>query len=231
MKSAPEVLVSQAPDVPPRVRRLVVGLAAVLTACALVGTALSPYLLVEHPLLLIGLNPDSRHLVLAANRVDMGSAVAVGALRRGLNFMVSFGLASLYGHVVVAWLDTKRSWVKSIVRFVESVYRHLGVWLVVFVPLYWVAVFAGAARLSWRKFAIAIVPGQILFVYAFLRFGEAIEGWTEPIIAFVTKHPVETTLAAVAAVAVQQIWSRLRKRSSKGGEPTPDKGAEKKSLD
>lgn len=214
-----EVLPRTAPDVSPRLRRLVIATAALLTGTALIGTALSPYLLVEHPLVLIGLNPDSRHLVLVAGRVELWQAVTVGALRRGVNFLATFGLGSVYGYVLVSWLEKKRPWVKRVLGLVERIYGSLGIWLIVFVPLYWVAALAGIARIPPLRYCLAIIPGQVAFVLGVLRFGEAIETWTEPIIAFVARHPLETTVVAALLVVTQQIYARWRKRQRDPDEP------------
>lgn len=200
------------PDVPPRVRRAVLALVAVSAGLGFLGTALSPYLLVEHPLILIGLNPDSRHLVLAANRVELWQAVAVGASRRGLNFIATYGLAGLYGYMLITWIEKKGSWAAAVTRLLERLYLRLGVWLVVFVPLYWVAALAGVARLGIAKFVVAIIPGQIAFVLGTLYFGEAIEQWTAPIIAFVSRNVVACTIVCIALVLTQRVYARWRKR-------------------
>ena len=63
------------------------------------------------------------------------------------------------------------------------------------------------------------MPGQVVFVFAVLRFGEAIEEWTAPIVAYVTAHLVETTVVVAFLVVVQQLWSRWRKRNRKDDDP------------
>ncbi len=219
--TAPAILPRTAPDVPARVRRLVLALAAITAGTGALGTALSPYLLVEHPLVLIGLNPDSRHLVLVANRVELWQALLVGAARRGTNFIATFGLAAVYGHMLVTWLEKKRPWVQRVVRFVERLYAKLGVWLVVLLPVYWVAALAGAARLRLRVFVLATIPGQFAFVWGTLRFGEAIEQFTDPLIDWIAAHLVETTIACATAVVLARLWSRWRRRN-RGENDGPD---------
>lgn len=53
-------------DGAPAPRRRVLLALGVLSGLTVLGTALSPYLLTEHPLVLLGLNPGGRHLVLVA---------------------------------------------------------------------------------------------------------------------------------------------------------------------
>lgn len=207
------------PDVAPRVRRFVIAVVTVGMVTGALGTALSPYLLVEHPLWLIGLNPDSRHLVLVANRVELWQALLVGTLRRSLNFMSTYALAGLYGYALITWVENKRPSAKRLIDLVERVYARLGIWLVVLVPLYWVAVVSGIARVRPARYGLAIIPGQIAFVLGTLWFGAAVEQWTTPIIAFLSAHLFESTAVCVALVALQQLWSRWRKRNRDPREP------------
>ncbi|MCA9623083.1 MAG: hypothetical protein KC731_28890, partial [Myxococcales bacterium] len=55
---------------PPRLRQAAIALIVVATVTGLLGAAFMPYLLVEHPLLLIGLSPGPANLVLAAGSLD-----------------------------------------------------------------------------------------------------------------------------------------------------------------
>lgn len=199
---------TSAPDRAPHGRRLVLAAATALTAATLLGTALSPYLLAEHPLALIALNPSGGHLVLVANHVDPWHAMVVGALRRGLSFVVVFALASAYSDKVAGWLEGKPAWLVRAAGAMETMCARAGAWLVILAPTYPVAVFAGMARMRWRTFVIALVPGQVAVVMGAQRFGEVIEAWTEPIVGFVTGHSLALTFAATALVAAQQTWSR-----------------------
>lgn len=209
----------------PRIRRLVLAATAALTGGALLGTALSPYLIAEHPLWLLALNPDGRHLLLVANEVEPWQALAVGSMRRALSFLATFALAQIYAQRFVAWMRGQRPWMQRIVRFIEQAYARLGVWLVLSMPFTWVAGVAGSARMPWRRFAIAMVPGQVVYVGAMLWFGAAIESWTEPVYAFVADHPVGLTAAALAVVGAQVAWSRLRRRDGEGVDGlVPDRG-------
>lgn len=207
----PDGLARVPPTVAPRVKRSIVALVAVTGTMGLLGTALSPYLLVEHPLLLVGLNPDSRHLVLAAGSTELWQVVAVGAPRRALNFVATYGLASLYGYLAVRWIEERHPWLKRVVGLLETLYRRLGIWLVVLAPIYSVAGLAGSSRMPFGRYVAAIIPGQIAFVAGVFVFGTSIAEWTMPIIAFLSAHLVEATVVACVIVAIQVVFRRRRK--------------------
>ncbi len=208
-----------APALPPRVRRLILALVAFTTITGVAGTALSPYLLVEHPLVLLGLNPISRHLVLVANRVELWEALIVGSARRTLNFLATYGVGALYGHALITFFEKRGRWAKKIVNTLEAVYARLGILLVILAPFYSVAALAGIARLRFRLFVIAILPGQVAFAFVWLYFGNAVETWTDPIIDWLAKHVAEATAVAIALVVAQQLYARYRKRRKDQSEP------------
>jgi hypothetical protein len=211
------------PPLPPRIKRIVLGLVAVTVVAGLTGTALSPYLLVEHPLLLVGLNPDSRHLVLSAANTEMWQVVAVGAPRRAINFLATYGLASVYGYVAVEWVDKQHRWLRQVVALIESLYLRLGTLMVVLLPIYSVAGLAGLARMPLWKFVLAIIPGQVAFVAGIYYFGDSIKSWTIPILAFLSEHLVASTTVAIALVVTQQLYRRWRKerRKPEAASPSP----------
>lgn len=193
----------------------------VLAACSALGTALSPYLLVEKPLLLLALNPAGRHLVLVSASVEPWHAVIVSAVRRGLALSAMFGLAYVYGRSALDWVGQRKPWVERALDRLEQAYAKVGVWLVVFAPFVLVAAFAGLARMRWWVFLLAIAPGQFAVVYAVLEFGDSVSQWTAPILAFAAQYPLQCTSVFVAFVVVQQLVSRRRRLASSPRAPRP----------
>src|SRR5687768_2121274 len=104
-------------DQPANVRRAIVAFVVVMSALGIIGTALSPYLLVKHPLLLVALNPDGRHLLLVAPDVDFLPLLAVAAPRRVLALLATYGLAGLYGQQMVRYAEKRVKAVGTIARF------------------------------------------------------------------------------------------------------------------
>lgn len=195
-------------NVPAGLRFRVLAAMALLSALGLLGTALSPYLLVEHPLALLGLNPDGRHLVLVAGSVDAWQAIAVAAPRRLLTVLGIFGVAYLYGPAMLERAASGRPRLARLIATLEGIYARFGIWLVLLVPFHWVAALAGAARMPFRRFTLASMPGQVVFAALFLEFGEAISGYTDAVLDWLAPRAVDATLLAVAAILFVQLLRR-----------------------
>jgi membrane protein DedA with SNARE-associated domain len=191
-------------------RRAALAGTGALTALSLVGTALSPYLLVTHPLLLVGVAPEVRHLVLAAAEAPLLPLLLVGTLRRALGMASAYALAASYGLTAVRWLEQRYPRAARAIRFLEGLFGRFGVAMLVIVPGYTVSALAGAARTRPSVFLAATLTGQLLFVGATLLFGEAVGQWTRPLLSFLTAHLAECTLACVLLVVLQQLFSRRR---------------------
>jgi hypothetical protein len=103
---------------------MVFGVLAVLTLASLLGTALSPYLLVERPLVLVALAPEARHVALAAAAVDALPLIAVGTSRRVLMALASYGLGILYGASAITWVEQRYPRLARLVRFLERLFAR-----------------------------------------------------------------------------------------------------------
>jgi hypothetical protein len=201
---------------PPAVRRAIVGLVVAISALGLLGTALSPYLLVKHPLLLVALSPDARHIVLAASQVDLGPLLAVAAPRRALALLGTYGLAGIYGFRFIRYAESKLPRVARMFAWLKRMLDRVGLVLIFLFPTHALAGLCGATGTRLKPFLIAMVPGQVPFILMYYFAGEAIAGFTAKVIAFLSANLVESTLVATALVLLQQLVSRLRRRRLAG---------------
>lgn len=201
--------------VPPRARHAVFALIAFVALSNAIGTALSPYLVVEHPLLLVAISPEGRHVVLAAPSVPAALLVVVGALRRLLGIVAGFGLGMLYGEAAVRWAEQRAPRFSRFILFLERMFERFGLYLLFVVPLPSIAVLAGAARTRWLWVVLAGGAGQLVWMALTVQFGEAVAGWTRPILAFLSRHVVESTLVAAALVGLQQLVAYQKRKSSR----------------
>jgi membrane protein DedA with SNARE-associated domain len=189
-------------------RTAVFALLSVVTAASLLGTALSPYLLVRSPLLLVAVSPAAHHVVLAAASVEPVPLVAVATARRVLTCIGAYGIGLLYGRAALGWLDQRYPRVARLVAWVEGLFAHWGVWLLVLIPVPTVALFAGAARSRLVAFLIAVTLGHTLWNTVTVFVGDAIARWTDRLTTFLGEHLLESTLLCVAVVALQQLLAR-----------------------
>ena len=196
----------------PGLVRLTLLVAAFASGINALGTAFSPYLLVHYPLLLVGLAPEMRHLLLAAGHVDPVWLSVVAVLRRVLSMVSTWSLGYVYGFTVVRWMEARYPRLGAKVRWIERLYGRIGPVVRCVVPGYTVSALAGAARTPIRIFLPATLMGQILWVVLNVWIGASISAWTAPVLDFLRAHLVEATVIAAALVGLQQLISRLRKR-------------------
>lgn len=198
------------PSLPARVSRAALGLLAALTVGGLVGTALSPVLLVESPLLLVALAPDGRHIALAAGRVEALPLIAVGAVRRSLFGLAAYGLGATYGGHALSWLEQRAPRWGKLLRVVERILARAGPLILVPLPFATVCVLAGAARTRFPLFLLAMALGHVLWVTAIYLLGARFSTASQVLTDFLSEHLLESTLICVALVLGQQLWSRRR---------------------
>ena len=193
-------------------RRLALGFVVVMSVLGITGVALSPYLLVHQPHLLVLLNPDGRHLVLAAPELSVWEMLALGAPRRMLSLLATYALARVYGQRALAFAGEKLKTVSRIAAFLERALVKVGAPLLVVFPTHSLAALAGATARPVRWFLLPLAIGQVPFVLAHYYFGEAIGAWTAKLTAYLAQHVWEATGVMCLIVAVQQLVVRLRRR-------------------
>lgn len=215
MTPAKESAITPLAGVPPRLRHGVFALMAFVILSNTIGTALSPYLVVEHPLLLVGISPEGRHVVLAAPSVSAPVLVAVGTLRRLLGIIGGFGLGYLYGEAAVRWAEQRVPRLARIIRFLERQFERFGLFLLFVVPLPSIGVLAGAARTPFPWVVVAGALGQVVWMTLTVFFGDAVSAWTRPVLAFLSRHIIESTIVAVSLVALQQLVAYQRRKSAR----------------
>ncbi len=198
-------------DQPPLVRRGLIGLAVVLSALGLVGAALSPYLLVKHPLALVALSPDGRHLLLVASQVDLLSLLLVSVPRRALALLATFGVGGVYGYRFLRWAEGRLPRLARAAMWLSRIVQRAGPLLILLFPLHSLTALGAASGMRFRSFLMVVVPAQIPFVVVHYYFGGAISGLTERLITFLSAHLAESTLVCTGLVALQQIVSRWRR--------------------
>ncbi len=183
-----------------------------VTVTSLIGTALSPYLLVKSPLLLVALSPAAHHVALAAATVDPAPLIAVATLRRVLTGLSAYGLGYLYGDAALQWIEQRHPRLARLVRFVERLFARFGVALLVVAPAPTVAVLAGAARSRLSLFVVALTLGHALWNTVTQFLGDTFARTTDLLTDFLGEHLLESTLACVTIVVLQQALTRLVRR-------------------
>lgn len=206
------MLNAPADDGRPIPRWIVIGL-AILGVGGVVGTALSPYLLVEHPLLLVALAPDGHHILLAAPQAGFWPLFIIGGLRRVLGMVFTFALLAHFGPSGMKWAGNRWPKLAGVVQWFERLFARIGAPLLIVAPSYATVALAGASRMPWRTFLLPMVLGQLAFTAGTLLFGSSIQNLIDPILAFVSTYVWECTAVVALAVLGQRLYARLRRRA------------------
>jgi uncharacterized membrane protein YdjX (TVP38/TMEM64 family) len=206
---------------PPRVRHAIIGVVAALAIASIIGVALSPYLLVEHPVLLLALSPLGRHLALAVADTDPTLLVIVTVVRRVVGELASYGLGLVYGNAAVLWMEARTPKLGRFVRWVEAQFIRFGSPLLIVAPAHSLCLLAGAARVRFWVVALFLTLGEILWVIGTTYFGAVIASWSRVILEFFSTYKLESTLVCAVLVVARLLWSWRKRRLSlaQGAEP------------
>jgi membrane protein DedA with SNARE-associated domain len=165
-------------QVPPSRRTLVLLVApiAVLITIGTIANASTPYLLKEHPLVLIAAEARNRNLILAASRVDPVPYMVFGVLRRLLSDPLFFLLGYFYGENAVRWAERRMGGTDWIVRFTRQGFRRAAGVMVFLFPGALVCVLAGVSRMRIRTFLVLNFTGTVAMVIVLRIFADVFEG-------------------------------------------------------
>lgn len=213
MDGAPAASDDPAPRyVPSRLRRAILALATLTTFVGVVGSALLPYLALEHPLWLLVTASDGRNLVLAAPRIGLVPLLAVAVPRRALGMLATYGIGLLYGPAALAWSAKRAPRVAWFVAQLERVFSRYPRLSLVLWPTYTTSALAGARRAPLREYLPWMLVGQVGYVAVCARVGDALGAWTERVTSWLAPRLVEATAASIAIVACYQVISIARRR-------------------
>lgn len=196
----------------PRLVRACWAIVIVLTIASTVGAALSPVLLVKFPWLLVLLAPDGRHVALIVGRVDPVLLGVVTVLRRTVFSVGAFGLGLAYGEVAVSWIEARARSMGKALRMLERLFARVGAALLLALPLLTMSILAGAARTRFVVFLPALVVGHCLWVGTTIWLGNRFAETSKIVVDFFAARLVETTLACIALVVLQQLFARRKKQ-------------------
>ncbi|MBA3956308.1 MAG: hypothetical protein H0X58_06560 [Acidimicrobiia bacterium] len=206
---------------PARRRLLAVSIPlGVIAAAAVVGNALAPTLVVNHPLLLLALNTTTRHLVLTSTSVDFVPYLLVGLGRRLLEDPFLFLLGRWYGDDAIAWVDAKVGGGR-VLAFVQRNFHWVGWLLVAVVPGGVVCVLAGASRMRTAVFLVLNVGGTVATILALRRFGDVFAGPVDATVTFVGDNVVVLTGLSIFLTGLFVLRRRRRRSPGVAGRDAP----------
>lgn len=206
---SPPLRPSQHP-LPPLGRLLLFGIALVFGASWL-GMVLVARLAVEHPLLLLALNPWPRHVILVAPHTPMIPLVLVVAFRGLCSCIVAFEAGRHYGPQGIQLFERRSPRAAGFLRAFERVFSRAAPLFLVLSPgplTSTLAAVSGNSRwstwiLSWIGFAIWAAINY--------KLGDWLKPWTAPILAFTQQYMLETTVVCAVIALTYQWFARKRR--------------------
>ncbi len=182
--------------------RFGLAIAALTAVATIVGSALGPYLLAQHPLWLVLLSPLPRHMLLVAPSLDLPTYLVAGTARRLLATSGAVCLGARFGEAGIAWVESHDDRVKRGARLLRWAFRRAGL-LVVFVsPNPIVAATAVALGASIRAVLLVAGLGHVTWLLVWYRFGDLASAWITPITQFFQRYTWQSTAVCVVAVAI-----------------------------
>ena len=187
--------------------RLCLTVLGVLGSGSMLGVAFSLYLVNHHPLLLIGLSPLGRHLVLVAPVVDPLAFLAVAVGRRMLFYLASFHLGRALGPRGIPWIEARAARFGRFVRWMERLFARASHAVVLLMAGPTVSVLAGISGMRAGVFVPLATLSLVLRALLVLGFAAWIREYIEVVLAWIDEYWIPGTVVMVALVGVYR-WRR-----------------------
>jgi membrane protein DedA with SNARE-associated domain len=196
-----------------RIVRACLMMLAGLTVGTWIGVATSPYLVNNHPLVLIGISPLSRHMILVAPLVGAPMVLLVGGLRSLAFTAVSFFLGRSIGEPGLVWLEQRSENAGRLVRWLERFFQRWSYLAVFIFPLSVMACVAGVARMRPYGFFAAAMAGIVFRLSLYIWLAESIRGPIMSFLEFIRAYQLPATVVLVIGIVTYQVYKRRRRGS------------------
>lgn len=192
-------------------RNTVIALLLLFQIGSWVGDLLLSFLIPDHPLILLAINDRFRNYPLVVPHTDALAYYVVGTLRLAAPYPLFFLLGRWYGDGAVRWMERGTPALGSLMRFAERCFDKAAVPLVALVHVNMVAVFAGASRMSMRRFLVVKVLGSFVLLAVVRAASTLVEDLMVSVGDWIASHRLFMVVVAAVAIAVTLL---LQRRSS-----------------
>ena len=189
---------------------LLLGPISCLVVASMVGSALAPTLVNEHPVWLLALDARIRHVLLLATRVDPLPYYLIGTLRLTLSDPLFDLLGYWYGETALAWVDANSGSVGRLLRVLERFFGKASYPLVFIAPNNYICLFAGASRMRPAVFITLNVSGTITRLVLLRALGDVLREPIDDVLDFISRNQLRLTLLTIGLVIAQAAWDKRR---------------------
>ncbi|MGK2959178.1 MAG: hypothetical protein ACSLFB_12455 [Acidimicrobiales bacterium] len=195
-----------------RRRRLIMLLVpiGILVIGAQIGQAFVAKLAVEHPLLLIALDPRNRHMILASGRLDTISYFLVGTGRLLLSDPLFYLLGFWYGETAISWMNRRGGSIGQALKQAEWAFSKAMYPMLFVLPNNYICLFAGAQRMSPATFLSINIAGTITRLILIRQIGSVLEEPLKDLLGFFKEYQLQLTILGVSAIGLQIAYDRFR---------------------
>jgi len=194
-----------------KLARRCLSLLGVLSSCTLLGVAASLYLAVHYPLLLIGMSPLGRHLILVAPTVHPLAFLAVAITRRMAFSVTCFYLGRALGPSALDWLEARAPRAGRFYRWLERLFQRASHIVVFLLPGPGVSAIAGSSGMRAPVYVPLVALGLLLRMILVLLLGEWLREPLVALLALIEEYWVPGTIVLVVAVGIYRWrWRGVR---------------------
>ena len=176
----------------------------------MVGSALAPTLVTEHPVWLLCLDARIRHVLLVANQIDVVPYFLIGTLRLTLSDPLFYLLGYWYGEAALDWVEAQSGTMGRLLRVVERFFGKASYPLVFLAPNNYICLFAGASRMTPPVFLILNISGTVTRLVLLRALGDVLEDPLDTVLDFISRNQLRLTLLTIGLVVAQAAWDKRR---------------------
>jgi membrane protein DedA with SNARE-associated domain len=179
----------------------------VMSLLGMLGDAIGPRMILDHPLLQMFMNPRNRWLLAATPNVGPIEFFIVGFVRLLLTDPLGYILGAQYGEGAIKWAK------KGMGETVDTVVKWFGkaAPVIIFVaPNLYMCILAGASRMKLRTFLVLNIGGTIGRLILIRLTGDAFDSQIRSVLDWVRQYQWWLVGLSVVVVTIQLISSRRR---------------------
>jgi membrane protein DedA with SNARE-associated domain len=218
-------------DRPPKrwQRRVVVGFLALSLTASVIGNTLTPVLLRESPLLLLGIQSSYAQMALASVRVEALTFVLLAGFRRWAGDLIAFSAGRVLGVEVLDWYRRRSGSKVRLPTQLNDRWWWARDAAVVLIPHSLFSAFFGVVKMPIRRFVILKGIGSFLVVTVMWYLMRVAGLPVDTATTFVETNAVVLTVGAVSVGGGWWLWQqrsggqRPRNRPDPAPEPSPER--------
>ncbi len=180
-----------------------------------VANWLAPLLITRHPLLLIGLNPRLRYLVLASPRLPVLAFFTVPLMRLVVIDLLSYFLGQWCGEAVLAWVEPRIGRARRLLLAMQRWFGRASPVLTIAFPSGIVCLLAGSSGMRPVLFTVLTVGGILLRLVAVRILATVFRSQLAGALRFIARNQAWLLVVTLAAGALQVFVVVRRSRLTK----------------